>query len=260
MKKSIILFVIVLFQLLFFSPLYSAYYDNYYPSNVKAPLFNKQNELHFGATLVPYGYSFPFAYSINDWLGIIAQGSYFSSESEVQKADLRTVQTSTPGYTYYIKEIEKFSYLFTGYNIEIAPGYYNPLSDLFTFEVFSGLGFGNSKNELIENGKSKDITTNQTFNTSYLKFFLLSDIGLKHDIVDVGIALRMTYAQFFGEIIKDKINSPELYGEGLFFLRLGYKWVKVGFQLGYLQPLVDSDKIKALNYIVSLGLHFKFEL
>lgn len=99
----------------------------------------------------------------------------------------------------------------------------------------------------------------------YRKYFFQSALGMSKDIVDLGGSIRYSYVDFY------EFNSNgEDYGrvehifnhfiEPSFFVRLGYKYVKLHFQYSRAFGLSHESPFNYKSNRISMGITFKYNI
>ncbi|WP_298542340.1 hypothetical protein [uncultured Aquimarina sp.] len=194
----------------------------YVPNTVNTPLFSKKGEVQAAIHTGTSGIDPQVSYAITNHMGIQINGSFFNNASQVSGK------------------------LYDHQYIELAPGYYTKISEIFRFETYLGFGLGRLQPE-----RENDLwDVNSNINMS--RVFIQPSVGLTNNIVDASFTTR------FATVIldQDAINRTGLFIEPVITSKVGYKYVKAIFQLGLSIPL-NNDDIYFINsqpLLVSVGL------
>ncbi|MCK5853333.1 hypothetical protein KAH27_09930 [bacterium] len=243
--KLIYLFVAVVL-------LSSCTHSYYAPNTHMVPMFEKKGELivtgAVGAShqldYIDYDdcvetFEFQSAYALTDNIGILANGYY--------------------AYSDVGEEYSK------GYIFEAGAGYFKSLNHLFVFETYGGFGFGN-----VENRYRISYYNNQAIsNLDIIKYFVQPSIGLTTRYFDMAISTKFSGLNYLNfsypnhensmpeEDLKDldyiERNSFSLLFEPAATIRLGYKNVKLQYQIGMSFNITNPD-FPQNELMMSLGL------
>lgn len=85
---------------------------------------------------------------------------------------------------------------------ELVGGYYQPVKDIFLWEVYGGMGYGDVNQAIIfqENtnlNRAKSFNTHRT-NAQYARYLIQTGIAYTSDWIKLGISLRSSYAHYYG--------------------------------------------------------------
>lgn len=214
----------------------------YVPNAVNAPLLKEKNEIK--------AYGSPnnaqIAYAVSNHIGIMgnAYGNKFTSEN------------TTNGVT--TKDANK------GNLFELGLGYFNPLSENLVFETYIGGGLGKIDFD--------NQTQNKHYDVKATKFFVQPAIGYVHKFFDIAFTPRISAVEYNDlnvngytqdELNNEYLNKDDVEGKTWFFAepaitaRLGYKFVKIQAQFGFVSKLASGDlkyDSKFTNIGISLNL------
>jgi hypothetical protein len=187
-----------------------------------APLLSRPGEFQVGGYLGTQGLDLQGAVAVADHTGIIADLSNTRSENQ---HDYRTYG-------------------------ELGVGYYDRLSRSGRVELFAGAGLGESGGDIGD----------ETGRGSFYRGFGQLDIGRTGALVDVGLSARLAYVGYSYDFRSDAgpYQTSDIFFEPALFWRVGYKWIKVGMQVGLTVPVLGNDETVDTNWLnVTLGLRTK---
>jgi len=204
----------------------------YAPNAVNNPLLQEKGELK---ALVAVN-NLQAAYAVTDHIGIMANGYYNSFTSDDKQ--------------FHNK----------GHAFEIGAGYFKPMANRLTFEVYGGGGM--FRVSMDEDGGTKD------FKADAARFFIQPGIGWVHPFVEVGLSSRLSSIRYASPEIRGYTASerneyhfntlsskPHWFLEPALTVRGGYKWIKLQFQYGKAVKLSDNQ-INFDDNLGSIGLVF----
>jgi len=199
----------------------------YLPPAANAPLLGHRGELDLAGQGSLFGYDLQAAFVPVDNIGITGTASIGTGDTEHLQG-------------------------------EAAAGFVTAFGGIGRFNVFAGGGGGRSRGKM-------DLTiegTKQTFVAagSFMRAFLQADLGMVHEIVDVGVSVKAAYVRY--NYTEYQATPPLDRAENVFiepygFLRLGYEWLKAEMQVGAILPTRGIEP-QSFPLNLSLGIHVKF--
>jgi len=191
-----------------------------------APLLSSRGEIQAAGYSGTNGLDLQGAFAVTDEIGIVAD---ISTNRRGDDSDFHTYG-------------------------ELGAGYFTRFGAGGRFEAFGGAGMGESGGEATWLGET--IVARGT----YVRGFGQADVGYCSDIVDVGLAARLAYVAYtFEKRTNGPVDANELFFEPVGFVRVGYRWVKVGAQVGLTLPMLGGEQtVDTFPLHVSLGVHTKF--
>jgi hypothetical protein len=148
--------------------------------------------------------------------------------------------------------------------IEIGGGYFKQLGEegsngnTGVVEVIGGYGNGKAVNY-------SDAWTTYSRRTegNYHKLFFQPGIGYHHDIFDIGFSPRLSVIDYYdmrilddaGRLRPDWEKGTDVFLEPAITSRVGYKWAKLQFQLGFSIPMGGPPSYQYQPFMASVGLH-----
>lgn len=181
---------------------------SYIPNMVNAPLFTSQGEVQITASTGSSGIDGQLAYAVTDNFGIMLNGSY---------SDKKDTAVSFRHFHYH-----DF--------IEFGAGYTTPIGKSQKFEIFGGGGVGNVDsyyNSSIYYGRA---------NARLTRFFLQPCIGSSNDVFDGGFTPRIVFVKMDNPFVNESYNTFETFIEPTFTAKVGWKYIKMVFQIGVSFP------------------------
>lgn len=145
---------------------------------------------------------------------------------------------------------------------EAGIGYYNPLSEKATFEVFTGVGLGS-----IDFTNSFSTLGNESsYYADMAKVFLQPDIGYESEYFDAIFSTRLNYVGFtnidtsdyaLSNLKRDNLYNlnkhPYFFLEPAITLRLGYRYVKLHTQ-AILATKLNPEEINYRSFGINMGV------
>ena len=208
----------------------------YLPNTRSIPMFEKKKELQTSASVIG-GLNFQSAYSLPNHLGIIANGLYYSSQTN----------TSSALINYY----------------EGGLGYYSNNSQT-NFAVFGGYGVG----KMDVNNSNNNFYYNDPAHGQYQKFFIQPGYSFKEKNFWYGAVLRISYVDFSNLTSYDTgqplslTNNRIVFFEPAAMCRFNYKKIFATAQGGVNYQAFGIDgKIGYLpfQYAIGVGLKLNFD-
>ena len=199
----------------------------YTPNMVNTPLFTSEGEFQATIGTGTSGIDPQLAYAIDDHVGIMLNASFAN-------------RTDT-NYKNFHK------HLFA----ELGVGYFLPLGKTGRFEIFGGGGMG-SINAKYENnifyGRSRALLT---------RIFIQPSIGISTSAFDGAFTPRFVFVNINN--IKSTENSKtfEPFFEPTLTAKVGWKYVKMMYQIGLSFPLVELKNYTNQPFMFSIGLMAK---
>jgi hypothetical protein len=227
----------------------------YYVSNVQnVPLFREKNEYRLNA-----GYGFG-----DETECIEVQAAYAVSGKIGITGNFMTVRGGDVSDHDYGK----------GNYFDGGIGYYLPVKDFFSFEIYSGIGGSSQHHEYSSLKYSQGSLNSQndgTSDLSFIKLFIQPAIGLKHNVFEVAVSTRLSsvsYTNIENYAYSDSHVYEELNaisGKMHFFLepavtlRIGWKSLKLQFQGSYSGYLNSPRMYFGEEAHLSAGIYFAFK-
>ncbi len=175
----------------------------YIPNVVNSPMFSNKYEfnasLHGGIS----GFDAQLAYAVTDHFGIMTNGSFADRTSD-----------STDNF-------HKHSF------VEMGAGYFDKIGPNGRFEVYGGFGMGRVQ-AFYENEIWYDFAR-----VKYRRFFIQPAIGAASGVFDGSFATRLVVTDFY----QGSAKNTGVFVEPVVTAKVGYKYVKSVFQLGFSLPL-----------------------
>jgi hypothetical protein len=212
-----------------------------YRSNVlNTPLMREAKQKNIGLHAGSNGFDLHTAYAIDDKFALMANGSVLLSGTDS-----------------------------TGFGIEHsifegALGYYKPINEKLTNEIF--LGFGKGQYTPFHNYPEASTFYNELISVKYSKFFLQYNLGISQSNVDFSFCTRISLINYnlVNHTGRAASKDPTLYPffEPALNLRYGRKNFKITHQLGFCASMDLSHPIlyssAFLNF--STGIFMNLEL
>lgn len=156
------------------------------------------------------------------------------------------------GLSFYRKGVDAPDNDYDGINYgEAAVGYYRPLSNIFTAEVYGGAGLSSQHHVFTDLGHA---------DAKSVKCFVQPNIGLSIPVIDVALSSRLSCINYFG--IDNQVSPTGLHWaaedhasveflrnhtflliEPAFTIRTGWKWLKVHYQFAAVWQLNNTNLI-----------------
>ncbi len=181
---------------------------HYVPDTPNVPLLSNEGEIQTSLSTSHAGTQIKLAAAIDDHNAVMLNSNFAT-------------------YMGYARQPHAF--------IEGAYGYYMPLSDIFRFETFGGLGYG-----------MLDFYSFYEFESQYggpywdwrqtiqqFRLFGQTAIGFTTRFIDMGLATRVSILNFY----QPDLNIASVFVTPVLICRQGYKWIKLSFELGSSQQL-----------------------
>lgn len=200
----------------------------YIPNMVNSPVFSNKGEFQATVATGTSNFDGQAGYAITDNIAIIANGSF---------AD-QTNDTTDEFHKHLI--------------FEGGLGYYRKISSSARIEAFGGYGTGK-----IQTLEDNDVFGLDVVDVNYNRIFLQPGIGAVTDFFDGSFATRISMVQMKPENSQTLKSSWNTFIEPVVTTKMGYKYVKFVFQIGYSFPL-DGDKVDYdhQRLILNFGLNF----
>lgn len=204
MKPQLIPYSIILLAGLFIS-LFTACTPAYIPNAIHTPLFKQKGEIHGQVGTGTCGYDFQGAYAVTDNIGVMLNASIANRTSD-----------STNNY-------HKHAF------VEMAGGYYYPIDQNATVEIYGGYGIG-AVDAYYEN--SLLVSSARAY---HHRVFIQPAIGVSTKIFDASFTPRivlLNVTMVDPDLASSNTRSFYPYVEPCLTTRVGYKYVKYFFQIG----------------------------
>ncbi len=180
----------------------------YIAPSVHPPLFEKQGDATAAFQVGSFGVDGNAAYAFSDSLGVAANVSAVSRKNKDRNRHLYG---------------------------DLGLVYYFPFLSYGRLEAVVGAGGGQSRGQGVELFTDRHLSAEG----SYLRIYAQPEIAFASAIVDVGFIPRFSWVRYFYELEDNRQSnrtSQDLFFEPTAFLRLGYRFVKVGLQFGLVLP------------------------
>lgn len=212
----------------------SHYY--YIPNTQNVPVFRTKNEFRIAG-----GYGFGDESNAVEFQGAYATGAHFALTGNFL--------TAWGGHS-----VGKFDA--RGTSVELGAGYFQPVGENSSFEVYTGAGGGSQHHNYSDMTYSMGTFTSTgvgTSNISFIKFFLQPSLGMRYNVFETAFSTRLSVVNFssvnsYGSLSSYRIESlNELEGKTHFFaepaltIRCGWKNVKLQLQGVYSGYLNSPD-------------------
>lgn len=231
--------LILLFPTIFFTGCSHLYYV---PNIQNVPLLKEKDEIHFSAA----------GGGGEESSCVEVQGAYSFTEKFALMANYMSAKGGNVDENNYGK----------GNYIEGAIGFYKPLGRLAVFEIYGGLGLGDQHHKYGSNNAYSDLSS--------LKYFVQPSFGLTTRFIDLAVSGRISglncnnirYYNLSNYGIIDKLNDisgkNHLFLEPAVTLRMGWKKIKIQFQVEYSDNLNEPVLNFNEQFHISLGLNLLF--
>jgi hypothetical protein len=207
----------------------------YAPNKQNVPMFTEKNVAEASAAFqmgtLTSGYDVDVAYSITNHFGMLANYNHWSAKEKMMLPQSEV--------EYYISG--------KGNLIELGAGYFMPFMEKFVFEVYSGMGLGDVRN---------DYEINTTSKINYNRYFIQPSCGYYNKRVNLIFSTRLSGVDYKSVNFDDNLeagdlidlenirNNPfALFMEPAFTLRVGGKYLKFQFQASISDNLTTPELI-----------------
>lgn len=212
----------------------------YVPNTVNAPLLKEKGEVKASIG----GNNFQAAYGLTNNVGIIGNVFWDKYEEEITENNT-TFNTINKGNLY-----------------ELGIGYFTGISENVVFETYAGGGIGRIDFDNERNGKN--------FEVNATKFFIQPAVGYVGKFFDVAFTPRLSAVKYSDlrtsgytpeELNTEYLNKSDVedktwvFAEPALTVRVGYKFVKLQFQTGFVSKLTKGD-LKYESKFTNLGVSF----
>ncbi len=196
----------------------------YIPNVVNTPMLSNQGELQGAIYTGVSGFDPQFAYAITDHLGVMLNGSFSNKTNDS------------------LNNFHKHQFVETGV------GYYTKIGESGRFETFGGLGVAKLKSDY-----SNNLWISYTDLYSY-RAFIQPSIGAATDFFDGSFSIRFVMLSIF----QNNLNYNAYFIEPVITAKVGYKYVKAVFQLGFSFPVNSNELIFSYQPLLfSIGIQAK---
>ncbi|MGL4597714.1 MAG: hypothetical protein ACRCYO_09305 [Bacteroidia bacterium] len=140
-------------------------------------------------------------------------------------------------------------------DLELAGGYSTVVSDRFCFEVYGGIGFATQRNTI----RATDFLANTVSERKssrfgvYNRYFIQPAFGRNTRHFDYGFVLRISMLDY-------SRNEHDMIYEPAWFMRFGYKNVKIMTQIGLQRTFANNTGYDYTRTIVVAGLGLYFQM
>lgn len=220
--KSFIYFIVVLVVFQACAPAYT-------PNMVNTPLLTNEGEFQAAIGTGTSGIDGQLSYAVTEQVGVMLNGSFAN-------------RTDTGS-----KNFHKHTF------VEMGAGYSIPLGGPGRFEIYGGGGigtvdakFGYSSlfNTYVEDRSRADLT----------RLFLQPTIGLTNNVFDGSFTPRIVLLKINNKDSLYANHSWDPYIEPTFTAKVGWKYVKMVFQIGFSIPMVELKNYRNQPFMFSIGL------
>lgn len=194
----------------------------YVPNTLNTPMLSEQGDLSgavYGGTA---GFEIQAAYAATDHLGVMFNGSFVNG---AQSDDV----------------VHDHNFM------EVGAGYYHAYGDRNSFEIFGGVGLGDSRNRR---------SGNVGVSSKNVRLFIQPSFGIESDVLDGSAAVRLAYVS----VETNGVVESAVFYEPALTAKLGYKNIKGTIQLGYSSPLTGDVTFDYQPLLLSLGISAKLNL
>lgn len=145
---------------------------------------------------------------------------------------------------------------------ELGIGYYAPLSDEASVEVFGGAGWGSI--DFIND--NQNLATERSYSAKVSKIFIQPDIGFESEYFDAIFSTRLSYIGFndvdtsnysVNDLLYDNLYNldkhPFFFLEPAITLRVGYRYVKLHTQ-AMLATKINPEEINYRSFGFNVGI------
>lgn len=198
----------------------------YTPNIVNTPLFSSKGEIQAAIGTGTSGFDPQLAYAITDHIGVMANASFANRSDSAN--------------------FHKHSFK------ELGVGYTIPIGDAGRFEVYGGGGWG-SVDAMYHSGIF-DGRSNATYN----RFFIQPSVGAVTDIFEGAFTPRLVFVNMHNDIDSLKTNAIDPFIEPTMTVKIGWKYVKMMFQVGLSLPFAEVKNYGNQPFMFSIGLIGKF--
>lgn len=196
----------------------------YIPNVVNTPMLSNKGELQAAVYTGISGFDPQFAYAITDNLGVMLNASFSSKTNDT------------------LNNFHKHQFVETGV------GYFTKIGVSGRFETFGGIGYARLKSDYSNNLWISFSDLNS------LRLFIQPSIGAATDFFDGSFSTRFVYLSLF----QNNLNYNAFFIEPVITAKVGYKYVKAVFQLGFSFPVNSNELIFSYQpFLFSIGIQAK---
>lgn len=196
----------------------------YIPNVVNTPMLSNKGELQAAVYTGVTGFDPQFAYAITNNLGVMLNASFANKTNDT------------------LNNFHKHQFVETGV------GYFTKIGESGRFETFGGIGYAKLKSDY-----SNNLWISYTDLYSY-RLFLQPSIGAATDFFDGSFSTRFVYLSLF----QNNLNYNAFFIEPVITAKVGYKYVKAVFQLGFSFPVNSNEIIFSYQPLLfSIGIQAK---
>ena len=201
----------------------------YTPNMVNTPLLTNEGEFQAAIGTGTSGIDGQLSYGVTEQVGVMLNGSFAN-------------RTDTGSENYH-----KHTF------IEMGAGYSIPIGGPGRFEIYGGGGIGSVDarfgynslfNTYVEDRSSADFT----------RLFLQPTIGVTNNVFDGSFTPRLVLLNINNSNSLYSNYSWDPYIEPTFTAKVGWKYVKMVFQLGFSVPLVELKNYRNQPFMFSIGM------
>jgi hypothetical protein len=193
---------------------------------VNTPLFSSQGEAQIMLGTGTSGFDGQVAYAVTENFGLMANGSYSNRTDS----------------SYGTKDYHYHDF------IEIGAGYLVPFGKSNKFEIFGGGGMGN-----VDSYYSNSIYVGRA-DAKVTRFFVQPCIGSSNDVFDGGFAPRVVFVKLDNPKISSSYNNYKTFLEPTFTAKVGWKYIKMVFQIGFSIPISEPAYYDHQRLMFSFGI------
>jgi hypothetical protein len=188
-------------------------------------MFSNKGEFQANAGAGTSDLDVQVAYAMTDHIGVMVNGSF---------AD-RTKDSTDKFHKHII--------------LEGGVGFYDKFGEIGRYEIYGGYGTGRVE------GKYENIfSINQIADARYNRFFIQPGIGIATGIYDGSFTSRIALVQMNPNGAVFETGNYHGFLEPVFTSKIGYKYLKFTFQIGFSVPIGDNRlKFDYQPFIFNVG-------
>jgi hypothetical protein len=215
----------IVFSLFIFIVTFQSCAPEYIPNMVNSPMFSNKGEFQANAGAGTSDLDVQVAYAMTDHIGVMVNGSF---------AD-RTKDSTDKFHKHII--------------LEGGVGFYDKFGEIGRYEIYGGYGTGRVE------GKYENIfSINQIADARYNRFFIQPGIGIATGIYDGSFTSRIALVQMNPNGAVFETGNYHGFLEPVFTSKIGYKYLKFTFQIGFSVPIGDNRlKFDYQPFIFNVG-------
>lgn len=201
----------------------------YTPNMVNTPLLTTEGEFQAQIGTGTSGFDGQLAYAISDQVGVMLNASY------ANRSDTGS------------KNFHKHAFA------EMGAGYSIPLNRSGRFEIYGGGGMGTVDAKFGYNSLFNSYVEDRS-RATLTRLFLQPTIGVTNNVFDGSFTPRLIFLNVNNKDSLFVSNTWDPFVEPTFTAKVGWKYVKVVFQIGFSVPLVELKNYRNEPFMFSIGL------